>query len=311
MSLPLPAFQPDPSWSGIFPDLSAEAYHRRQLGIASAGALKLVRRSPAHYAHWARTSFERRSKQMDFGSAYHSYVLTPDLFMLDYVTLPANAPRRPTEKQRMARSPKFATIEAMEWWDDFLERHAGKNIISADDRLKMDDMRAALDDEDVVGELPKIMLADGLREVSFRWIEPETGLPCRARYDYWLDDLCYGMDLKTCFDASAEGFAAAIVRNEYHVSQAHYLNGAATLGKPLKDYFFLAQETEPPYVAALWPIDMVGSDLGFELWRKAINRLGACMKTGKFYGYMNAEKKPGEAPEPRPLSLPAYAFYRE
>lgn len=302
MSVAPQGFHVEPGWTGIFPDLPMSEYHQRELGIASAGAIKLARRSLAHYAHWARSTFERRSKAMDFGQKYHAFVLTPETFARDYVPIPSNAPKRPTEKQRLAKNPHFKTIEAMEWWDDFDARHPGKEPVDATDVLKMADMRAALDDEDMVGELPRIMLTEGRREVSYRWVDPKTGIRCRARYDYELQALSYGMDLKTCFDASPEGFAAAVVRNEYHVSQAHYLNGALELGHPLRNYLFLAQETEPPYVPALYPIDEVGQDLGFSMWRTALDRLAAACKAGKFPGYTT---------EPRPLSLPAYAFFKE
>lgn len=309
MTIAQPPFHVEPGWSGIFPDLPMSEYHRRELGIASAGAIKLARRSLAHYGHWARSTYERRSKAMDFGSKYHAYVLTPNLFTQDFVVIPANAPKRPTEKQRLAKSPQFATIAAMEWWDDFDAKHPGKQHVDAAETLKMADMRAALDDEDMVGELPKLMLTEGRREVSYRWVDPKTGIRCRARYDYELQDLHYGMDLKTCFDASPEGFAAAVVRNEYHVSQAHYLNGAMELGEPLQNYFFLAQETDPPYVAALYPIDEVGQDLGFSMWRRALDRLAAACIDGKFPGY-GYDHDAGKHTI-RPLSLPAYAFFKE
>lgn len=302
MSVAPQGFHVEPGWSGIFPDMPMSEYHQRELGIASAGALKLVRRSMAHYAHWARSTVERRSSAMDFGSRYHAYVLTPDLFAQDYAVVPANAPKRPTEKQRLAKNPKFATIAAMEWWDDFDANHPGKEVVDAAELLKMADMREALDNEDMVGELPGLMLADGAREVSVRWVDEATGLRCRARFDWWLRPLFNAADLKTCFDASEEGFGAAMVRNEYHVSAAHYLEAARAVGEPLDGYYFLAQETEPPYVAACWPLDVVGQELGYRMWRAAMDKLAHGIKTGSFPGY---------ATKPRPLALPAYAHFKE
>lgn len=292
----------DENWTGIFPDMTVEEYHRREIGIASAGALKLVRKSLAHYHFWARTAFDRRSRALDFGKVYHAYVLEPEHFHDEFAVLPVNAPRRPTQKQLEAKKPGFATLEAMAFWADFDERNAGKTAVTAADYQKVQDMRAALDDEDMVGELPGLMLSDGQREVSVRWIDEETGLRCRARFDWWLRPLFNAADLKSCIDASEEGFGAAVVRHEYHVSAAHYIEAARALGEPLQGYYFLAQETEPPYVAVCWPLDAVAQELGFRMWRAAMDKLAHGVKTGKFPGY---------ATKPRELALPAYAHFKE
>lgn len=289
-------------WAGVWPDMPASVYHQRALGIASAGALKLVRKSLAHYAHWARTGFDRRTQAMDFGRAYHSYVLEPEAFAREYVVAPANAPKRPDARSLNAKNPSFKTMEAIAFWAEFDRVNAGKEVIDARVYQRIQDMRAALDDVDMVGELPAQILTEGQREVSYRWFDPETGLPCRARFDYLHDGLGYGLDLKSCADASDEGFTRAIVSNEYHISQAHYLGGAHALERPLKNYLFLSQETTPPFVAVVNNIGASFEELGFNQWRGAMNRLATGVKTGRFPGYNTGI---------RTLEAPAYAFYRE
>jgi hypothetical protein len=289
-------------WTGVFPDMTAEAYHQRGLGIASAGALKLVRRSLAHYKHWATSRYDKRSKAMDFGRAYHAYVLEPEVFFKEYVITPANMPRRPTEKQRKALAPSFKTLDAIAAWDEFERGCEGKEILSSEDWQKLQGMRQALDDTDMVGELPSIIMTEGKREVSMRWVDPDTGLPCRLRMDYWHQELAYGLDLKSCIDGTDEAFTRAIVKNEYHISQAHYLAGAHELGLPLRKYLFLTQETEPPYVAALTQVGSTFEELGFAAWRNAMNKLARAITAGKFPGYTTGI---------RTLEAPAYAFYRE
>lgn len=298
----------DPAgWTGIFPNMPFEEYHRRAVGIASAGALKLVRRSLAHYRHWATSPVDRRTKATEFGKVYHAYVLTPEQFALDYLVAPRNAPRRPTLKQLNARTKSFATMDAIAFWSDFEEKAAGRTIITAADYQKIQDMRAALDDEDVVGELVPLILREGAREVSYRWFDPETGLPCRLRMDYVHDDLRFAFDLKTCRIGTDEGFARACVDLEYHVSRAHYLSGAYALERPLRAYQFLAQETEPPYVAALTNLGVTFEDLGFSMWQKAMKRLADAVRTGKFPGYVTPRHPDGF----RTIEAPQYAFFRD
>lgn len=289
-------------WSGIFPNMPSAEYHQRAIGIASAGALKLVRKSLAHYAHWARSGDDRRSRAMDFGRAYHAFVLEPENFYSEFVVIPKNAPKRPDDRSRNAKNPSFKTLAALEFWDDFDRKHAGKEVITAADYQKVQDMRAALDDVDMVGELPSLILTEGKREVSMRWVDEETGLPCRLRKDYWHEELAYGLDLKSCADAGEAAFTRAIVANEYDVSQAHYLSGAHALDRPLRKYLFLSQETTPPYVAVVNQIGSSFEELGFAKWRAAMNRLATGVKTGKFPGYSTGI---------RTLEAPAYAFYNE
>lgn len=290
------------NWDGIFPNMPASEYHQRGVGIASAGALKLVRKSLAHYFHWARSGYDKRSRAMDFGRAYHAYVLEPENFGNDYVVSPSNAPKRPDYRQLNAKNPSFKTLEAIAFWQDFDAQHAGKEVITAAEYQKLQDMRAALDNVDMVGELPSIILTEGKREVSIRWHDPDTGLPSRARFDYLHEEMRYALDLKSCADASDDGFTRAIVTNEYDVSQAHYLSGAHALERPLRKYLFLSQETTPPYVAVVNQIGSTFEELGFNKWRAAMNKLSGAVKTGKFPGYSTGI---------RTLEAPAYAFYRE
>lgn len=305
MTAALTPFVADANWCGIFPDMPAEEYHLRALGIASSGALKLALRSLAHYRHWAQTRFDVRNKHLDFGKAYHAFVLEPQHFFRDYVVAPVGAPKRPDERSRNAKNPQFKTMEAMAFWDDFDRRHAGKAIVSAADYQKIQDMRAALDDEDMIGELPSAILAEGEREVSLRWIDADTGLPCRARFDHLHRAMRYGMDLKSCADGTEDGFTRAMVRHAYHLSQAHYLAGAHALEHPLKGYFFLSQETFPPYVATVNEIDSTFEELGFSLWKTSMKRLAQGVATGRWPGY--ATSPTGI----RRLSPPAYAFYSD
>jgi hypothetical protein len=296
------------TWTGIFENMPADVYHQRALGIASAGGLKLVRRSLAHYKHWATSRYNRRTRALDFGIAYHAYVLTPETFASEYLVAPANMPRRPTEKMRKAIGKSFATMDAIAKWDAFDAEAAkgGRITLDARDYQKIQDMRAALEDEDMCGPLPGLILREGRREVTYRWIDEATGLPCRARFDYLHEGLGYGLDLKSCRDGSDEGFARAIVQNEYDISAAHYISGAHALGRALRSYVFLAQETEPPYAATPTVLGDSFAEAAFPDWQRAMKRLAGAVRSGRFPGYIR--NRPDGF---RVLEAPAYRFYRE
>jgi hypothetical protein len=288
-------------WAGVFPDMPMEEYHSRDLGVASASSLKiLLDQSPAHYRYHVTEGKQKASKVFDFGRAAHAYVLEPQHFADRYAVAPTNAPRRPDERSRNAKNPSFKTLDAIAFWDDFDQRNAGKLPLSAQDYQKVQDMRAALDDVEMVGDLPGLIISEGQAETSLRWIDEETGLPCRARPDWWLKRLAYFMDYKTCIDASPRGFANAVTRLLYHMAHCHYADGARVLGLPINNYLFLCQEKEPPYVAAIYHIDAAAEERGQQLRIKAMSTMASCMKSGRWPGYST---------EITPLSLPGFAFY--
>ncbi len=65
----------------------------------------------------------------------------------------------------------------------------------------------------------------GLAEQSYWWKHRETGLQCKCRCDYVIDDMV--IDLKTTGEggASPDKFTKTIVNFQYHMQAAHYLQG--------------------------------------------------------------------------------------
>lgn len=308
MTTALAPFKVHPGWSGIFPSMPMDTYHSRELGIASAGALKILnKQSPAHYRWWAEGGEEKARKTWDFGRAAHAYVLEPATFAERYAVAPPGAPKRPREEWRHAKKPSFSTLDAFAFWDEFDDRNRGKLALSAADYQKIQDMRAALDDVDMVGDLPGLIIAEGEAEVSMRWVDEVTGLRCRSRPDWWHRRRRFFMDYKTCVDASPRGFGSAVTSFDYHVAHCHYAEGARTLQVPVDNYLFLCQEKEPPYVAAIYHIDAAAEERGQMLRIAAMDRMAACMRSGKFPGY-SYDPATGKH-KIRELTLPGYAFY--
>jgi exodeoxyribonuclease VIII len=96
----------------------------------------------------------------------------------------------------------------------------------------------------------------------------QYGLPCKARVDYLVGDVIF--DLKTCQDASPEGFARQIGAFQYHLQAAHYAAGYEAInGKPLDRFCFIAVESEPPYATGVYVIDSVGLQSGRAFMAKA------------------------------------------
>lgn len=267
--------------AGFELNVPAEEYHRRELGVANNTALKILReRSPAHYRAWVDGQEQPESPAFLFGRAYHCRVLEPARFAHDFVVLPDFGDMR-SSKNRAAR-------------DEWLAEHPGVTALPASDAERIEAMYAAL----MAVPLAAGIMRDGYSEVTMRWTDEPTGIPCKARADWWVPGRFF-MDLKTTDDASPKWFARAIADYGYHVQHAHYCDAARACGQPVRNYLILAQEKEPPYVVGVYHIDAEAEARGFELRDRGLRQLRDCLDTDTWPGYGTGITE---------LSLPAWAL---
>jgi len=102
-------------------------------------AAKLLLVSPAHFKDYL-DSPRKETAALRMGTLVHQATLEPELFSTQLITVPEDAPKKPTDKQRTAKKPKPETLEAITWWDNFNEQAKGKTIVDADEQeaaLKM------------------------------------------------------------------------------------------------------------------------------------------------------------------------------
>lgn len=271
--------EPSPLPPGIYLDEPEASYHAPRLGVLSCSAIKQLLRSPRHYQHWLAQESEPSAAQR-FGRAFHMALLEPARFKAFYCTLPADAPRRPSITQLNAKKPSDETVEAIAWWAEF--ERTGRTMLSQADMERIDEMLVSVHSH----PWASLLIQGGNSEVTLRWQDEATGLECKARADYYRDEpKRYVLDVKTCADASPEGFAKAVHNFGYHLQHAHYADGFRSLGLPLHGYYLLAVESEAPYVCQPYYLDAEAEGKGFALRNAGASTLKRCMETGKFPGY--------------------------
>ena len=201
----------------ILLNMPAEVYHRRELGVVSAGVLRrITEQTPAHYLAWADGVDETDTPAMAFGRAYHDRVLLPDLFAQRYVGEPVGAPARPTDAMRNAKSPSQSSIERVAFWNEWDAMNAGKIVLQAEHFALIEAMHAALMRDTEIAAL----FGEGDSEVTLRWIDEATGLHCKARADRWNRRVRKMADLKTTDDASPREFGRSVVKYGYDITHA-------------------------------------------------------------------------------------------
>ncbi|GAB1407698.1 hypothetical protein MASR1M8_16170 [Thermomonas brevis] len=277
---------------------SAEVYHQRDKAVASASGLKQMLRSPAHFRHWAEhPDDDKSSAALDFGRALHCAVLEPDVFAQTYMVLPHDAPQRPTAAMLGAKKRSPESEARVAWWAAWDADNAGRIMLSANDYDRVQGMAESARQHPVARGL----LAGGEREMTFRWTDEETGIVCKSRADLYAAGE-FLMDLKSCRDASPDGFARAVTSYMYDLQQAHYLDGIRTCGDSIRWFVFLAIESEAPYVAQPHILDVRAEERGWKLRQRAITRQAECLRNNTWPGYSDGLNE---------LSLPAYAYFGE
>jgi len=206
---------------------------------------------------------------MVIGSAVHTSVLEPDEWDANYAVTPAGINRR--------------TNAGKAEWDVFTTAAGSRTVISREDA-------------DLVGKITEGVFAHpaaggllglpGKAETSLFWKDAETGLECKCRPDFLLDDGSTIVDLKTTESASPADFMQSIVKFRYHVQAAWYLHGVEqATGKRPEQFVFVAVEKRPPFACAVYVAAPEMVQIGWDTARANLNRLAECMAADAWPGY--------------------------
>lgn len=257
----------------LYVGMPNEVYHS-QPGD-SKSSLDVFHDSPYKY-------FNRKQKEqtrpMQLGSAIHAACLEPDVFATEYMLLPELKDRRQAEYKQAVKS--------------FGE---GKVFTNADCE-KIVGMQKAVHANT---RAHKLLTAPGYLEVSGFYIDEQTGLPLRFRFDKlaFIDGKWHGVDLKKTQGANQYDFSKSIWNYRYHVQDAVYSNGfKAVTGIELETFSFIAVEEEHPHVVAIYELCDMSRKIGQDELRIDLNSL-AEYKRGEIIAHNNHESEIISLPE--------------
>lgn len=263
---------------GVRTDLPHADYLRVQ--ALSASGIKRLLQSPMHYRYEQDHPTEA-TESMVIGTALHMAILEPERFAQEVIAVPADAPKRPTSAQWGAAKPSPSSQAAMEWWAAFNAEAAGKLVLTAEQAAKVEGMAGSVRRHPIHDE----MMGSGHSEVSFFWRDARLGIPCKARFDR-LNESGFGFDVKSCQDASRDGFTRAITSFQYHIQEAHYRNGHEHLrDASLRAFLFVAIESAPPHGCAVYIIEPNAVRFALDRVEEAMVLYSHCLKTGYWRGY--------------------------
>lgn len=232
------------------------------------------------------------------GRGAHLDLLEPDSFDEQYIVLPATAPTKPTSRQINAKNPSRETEEAIAWWAEFEDTAAGREIVTAERRIKWLKMRDAVYEHPTANRL---LTCAGFNEVSVMWKDRTYGIACKARPDRLLD---FGYEsgsgtivsLKMTSDINDEAFRRSIKKYFYN-GQAYWECVAMNSVAPCeRDYVFILVENHEDPLVRVAPLQAYAIDAAAEEMERCLATYAKCMRENVWPGFTSDE----------PTGLPPY-----
>lgn len=254
-------------------------YHSHE--AVSKSDLDLISRSPLHYMD-RKQNPPTQTEAMLFGSVVHKLVLEPETFAAEYAVAP-KCDRR--------------TKEGKQVWQAFADSISDETVISEELYAEAQNVANAV----LNNPIAKKLLADGQAEQSFFWTDAETGMECKCRPDYLIENKGLVIDLKTTENASPEKFVKSAYDYRYHVQAWWYTNGLKQCGIKVSNFVFIVVEKKPPYAVCVYAADDLMLRLGELEAMDNLRTFAECKKSGIWHGY---EKEP----EIHSLSLPDWVI---
>lgn len=270
--------------------LSNSDYHST-LAIGSTG-LKLLKKTPAHfYAQYlspTRNQREQTPAQL-LGSCVHMAFLEKEKFDETYTVLPDGIDRR--------------TKDGKQLYEDILK--TGKQPIAEPvwNRIK-----AMVESAEKLS-MSEIFSRYALAEQSMFFTDTKTKAKCKIRPDWHIPPKVCPMfpegviiDVKTCGDASIDGFSKNAWNTDMYIQAAFYTMGymKAYKKKAIRPRFmWLAIETDEPHASQYIECPDFLIDYGIEQVDALLSLYAECLKTKRWPSYPDSIAM---------LDLPSYAM---
>jgi hypothetical protein len=273
-------------------NLSNEEYHADKSAVGSSTLRKVLKSPLSFHADFYGQKKEEPNEAMRFGNLVHAAVLEGPMFLEKMVVAPKFVGL--TKDGRESTQSGEAKKKKAEWY----------SAMEAENRIIVTEE----EQEKIVGIINSInshegalkLLANGAREVSGYFSDPETGIVNKIRPDFVSFDLGALVDLKTTQSVLKQDFQKTIWNYRYDFQLAMYSEGIkAITGRYPKYQALIAVETTAPYEVAVYIADEGMISKGQEDYRRALDTLSECLSTDSWPRYQR---------EIEDISLPGWAF---
>lgn len=246
---------------GIYEDMPNDVY-RSKTDWVSISELGLFSRAPALYEYRIlKGNKTPPSKAQREGTIVHEAILEPASFIENHGALPIGCDLR----TKLGKDIK-ARLEAESPKKQFLPYEDHERYVAC---------------AELAYQRYGDVLALGQPEVSYFWIDDDTGMKCKARADMLFMTEKKILDLKTTQDV--EGFSESVTKWKYHRQAAFYLDGISKVtGQKWTDWEWLAVSHEEPFLMTIYEAQKEDLDLGRYEYKRMLLELKKCQEKGVY-----------------------------
>ncbi len=273
--------------SGWRPGQTNEEYHADQTAKSRSQIVTAITESPAEFYKKCVLGENPtvENEAMKYGTVFHGVLLEGQDFLDKYVVAPNF-----TELYGHHATKEHKAAKKL--WN---EENEGNLFVT---QKKKDEMRW-MTDSVLSHPDASVLLNNCLVETSGYYIDPETNLALRFRYDIYSESLSSLADVKTTSSCREEDFMKSIGNLRYDFQMAMYSEGIYELtGKRIDFPVFIAVENKHPYDCAVYILDDESMAIGLRDYRRSTHLVRACHDSGQWPRYQSKSKS---------ISLPYWA----
>ena len=187
---------------------------------------------------------------------------------------------------------KFAK-ETVEWkggnragkiWQAFKEENKSKIILKSEELKHMEAIDTAVKGNPLAMEY----LIHGEAEVSLTWPDSDTGLICKARYD-WVFPGGF-LDVKSTQSTDYHSFERLCYQLGYHVQLALYFDGYTFAKGKEPNVKVITVEQKPPHDVVVYNVTETMIEQGRKEYRETLRKVAKANETGKWPGRETTEQ---------------------
>ncbi len=239
-----------------------EAEYRPLPGL-NQSSIPHILKSGAHYL--ANLSEPRSTEALEFGNAFHMYVLEPEKFKAKYVVKSLDGRTIKGKQEKLVLQASNMKLISKE---DFY------CIKKMDDNIKKHSIASKL----LVGGYTEQVLRFKLRASNGNEVE------CKAKLDYLLSETI--LDLKNSRDSVDEAsFSRTIEKWNYLIQGAFYCHGIETLTGRRPDFIFIAVEDVAPFAVTVVKLSEDHYTIGYQKVYEAVDIYEECVRTNIWPSY--------------------------
>jgi len=260
--------------SGIYLNdaLSSDAYHADKSSISRSSLMDFKRNPRKYWANHVNPDRPPRKwkESWEFGSAFHTLILEPNLFDEQYFVMPEKVLLK-NVGEVLYREFKKIEEEAAQ---------TTKRVLSQADYQKLIAMRESL----FAHSRATGLLQKAVYESSYFWQDENTGLMLKSRPDILHSNIY--VDLKTCDDASPQAFQKSMALYGNHIQAAMVQDGVHALtGNKLDACINVCVEKTYPHCVGIYIISEAAIEFGKCEYKQILLDLKAAMCENAYSDY--------------------------